>query len=608
MSGWAGIIRFDDRPIDLELFASMTESLRFRGPDRTGTWIGTHAAFAHTLLATTPEARNEAQPVARGELVFAGDLRIDARPVTARTDPELALDAYAAEGDAFVERTIGDFSFAIWDAKARRLLLARDRFARRPLFVGHHDGALLVTNNLPTLLEVPALAAALDDEAVADFLLFGRNLHARKTTFAKIERVPAAHTMIVTAAGSSLRRYWSIPQREAPRRIRPADAYAEFRHVLAQAVADRARGDRLVLSLSGGMDSNAIGATLAALRARGDVRADVTALTTVWNEDIIDDEGKYASIAAAAYGFPHELHVADHCKPFEGWADPRVRGWEPTDEPCTLPFYDFVRQAAAHARVVMTGEGGDPVMYASHDYFFGLLKKLRLVRFLRESVGYALTRRRRPPLNVRSQLLMAMGHTPGLPDYARWLEPELERRLSLRQRWAEVLATGGPRRHAYRHDAWRLLDSSSWSRQFEASDAGTSGQPLEWVSPYLDQRVVELLFTFPPMPHFASKDLAREAMRGWIPEPVRNRPKTALRSDPSVVGFDRAREEWSKAVQDAPGLDRYVDRRTLKLAIERGGATGYHVSQQAFAVSLAIWLTHSKRPPARIANRISRPG
>ena len=594
MSGWAGIVRFDDAPIDAELFASMVESLRFRGPDRTGTWIGAHAAFAHTLLATTPEAVHETQPLVKGDLVFTGDLRIDARPVTSATDPELARDAYAAEGDAFVERLIGDFSFAIWNDRERRLLLARDRFARRPLFLARHHGALLMTNNLPTLLAVPGLAEDLDDGAIADFLLFGRNLDGRRTTFAKIERVPAAHTMLITAAGASLRRYWTIPQREQPRRIRPADAYAEFRHVLSQAVADRARAGRLVISLSGGMDSNTVGATLAALRARGEVHAEVTALTTVWNEDIVDEEGKYASIGAEAYGFPIEFHVADHCEPFEGWADPRVRGWEPTDEPCTLPFFEFVRRAASHARVVMTGEGGDPLMYSSHDYFFGLLKRLRWVRLVRESLGYALTRRRRPPLNLRSQLLLALGHTPGLPDYAPWINPELERRLDLRRRWAEVLATGGPRRHPYRHDAWRLLDSPSWSRQFEASDAGNSGQPLEWVSPYLDVRLVELLFSFPPMPHFANKDLVREAMRGRIPEAVRTRPKTPLSRDPSAIGFSRAREAWKSVIRDAPRLDRYVDRKALQSAIERGSASDYETSQQAFAVSLAIWLTHSK--------------
>jgi asparagine synthase (glutamine-hydrolysing) len=594
MSGWAGIVRFDGAPLDQGVFESMVESLRFRGPDRTGTWIGARAAFAHTLLATTPEAVRETQPLEKESVVFTGDLRIDARPVTDATDPELALDGYLGEGDAFLEHLIGDFSFAIWDDRRRRLLLARDRFARRPLFFARFDGALLVTNNLPTLLAVPGLSRELDQRAVADFLLFGRNFDGRRTTFANIARVPAAHRMVITAAGEELQRYWTIPMSEEPRRVRPADAHAEFRDVLSRAVADRARADRIVVSLSGGLDSNAVAATLAQLRARGEVTGTITALTTVWNEVIVDDEGKYASIAAKAYGFPIEFHAADACEPFEGWSDARVRGWEPTDEPCTLPFFDFVRRAAKDARVVLTGEGGDPLLYSSHDYFFRLLTRLRWVQFLRDAIGYAITRRRRPPLGLRSQLQLAFGHTPGLPNYAPWIDRDLERRLDLRGRWRDVLATGGPRRHPYRHDAWRIIDSPSWSRQFEATDAGSSGQALEWLSPYLDVRMVEFLFSLPPMPYFANKDLVREAMRGLIPEEVRTRPKTPLSRDPAAIGFARAPERWTATVDKCPELDAYLDRRILCLAIRQGGATDYERSQQAFAVSLALWLTNRR--------------
>jgi asparagine synthase (glutamine-hydrolysing) len=590
MSGWAGIIRFDDAPLDRELFAAMTESLRFRGPDRTGTWIGAQAAFAHTLLATTPEASRETQPIEKNGVVFAGDLRIDGRPSSTATDPELALDAYLARGATFVEQLIGDFSFAIWDERERRLLLARDPFARRPLFVAHHGGALLVTNNLPTMLAIPALADELDERAVADFLLFGRNLDARRTTFANITRVPAAHRMIVTANDTQLQRYWTIPQRDQPRRIRPADAHAEFRELFTRAVADRARADRIVLSLSGGLDSNAVGATLVRLRDRGDVRAPITALTTVWNQVIADDEGTYAAIAARAYGIPLELHVADACEPFEGWSDPRVRGWEPTDEPCTLPFFEFVRRAASHARVVLTGEGGDPLLHASHDHFVRLLKRLRWVQFARDAAGYAITRRRRPPFGLRSRLLRALGRTPGLPPYVAWIDPELERRFDLRARWLEIFADGGSLRHAYRHDAWRVLDSASWSRQFESTDAGATGQPLEFLSPYFDVRLVEFLFSLPPMPYFANKDLVREAMRGWIPEAVRTRRKTPLARDPAAIGFARTSERWTQVVAETPALDRYVNRRILAAAMQQPATSDYQTSQQAFAVSFALWL------------------
>lgn len=592
MSGYAGVIRFEGGVIDRELFGSLAESLRFRGPDRQGSWIGEQAAFAHSLLATTPEAQRETQPLERGGVVFAGDLRIDGREATNATDPELVLDAYERWGDALCEHLIGDFSFVLWDERRRRLLCARDRFARRPLYYARHEGALLVTNNLPTLLAIPALAAELDERAVADFLLFGRNLHAERTTYARISRVPAAHLMIATQHGTELRRYWSLPQSDEPRRLRPEAVYEEFRGLFSRAVADRARSERIVVALSGGLDSNAVASTLTRQRTHG-----VSAITTVWNELFHDEEGRYAELAAKAYGIPIEFHVADRCEPFERWDDPRVRGLEPTDEPCSAPFFDFIRRIAATSRVVLTGEGGDPVLYASHDYFFRLLKRVRWIRFMTEAAGYALTRRRRPPLCVRSQLRLALGGTPPMPDYPTWIDPDLDQRLGLRERWREIYVPSGPPRHPFRNEAWRILDSASWSRTFEAADAGATGHPVEWLSPYLDTRLVEFLFTIPPMPHFANKDLVREALRGWLPEEIRQRPKTHLPTDPAAVGFAATSAKWASAVADAPhSLGRYVSGRILCESITRGSSTGqYGTSQQAFAVGLGIWLSRRKQ-------------
>ncbi|HYI12185.1 MAG TPA: asparagine synthase-related protein [Thermoanaerobaculia bacterium] len=522
------------------------------------------------------------------ELLLRGDVRLDG-------DSPGILEGYERYGDALTEHLIGDFSFALWDGPRRRLLLVRDHFARRPLFYAQHHGALHATNDLPTLLAIPGLAGPLDEHALADFLLFGRNLHAGRTTFANIRRVPAAHHLIATTEGVSIQRYWSIPWRDQPRRIQPIEAQAEFRDVFSRAVRDRVRDrDRVVLSLSGGLDSNAVAATLAQLLKKGEVATDVRALTTVWRTEFHDTEADHAAAAAKAYGFPHEFHVADGCEPFARWDDPRVRGLEPTDEPCSAAFFDFIRHAVAHAPVILTGEGGDPLLYNSHEHFFRLLTRFRLLRFAREAGGYLLARGRLPPLNLRSQLRRALGRPPQLPEYPAWIDPELERRLGLRERWLQVLAPSGPRLHAYRNEAARILDNPAWSRGFEATDPGSTGQPLEWRSPFFDVRVVEFLFSLPPMPHFADKELVRESMRGWMPEIVRRRPKTPLPHDPSARAFGRFRERWMQGVEESTGLTGLVNRRILtdRIRESAGGANDYSASQQAFAVGLGLWLNN----------------
>jgi asparagine synthase (glutamine-hydrolysing) len=578
MSGFVALVRFDDAPLDRVLFEQLAESLRFRGPDRQTTLIFEHAAFAHALLITAPEMRDEVQPRERDGIVFTGDVRID--------EGGDVLDAYERHGDDVARHLVGDFSFVIYDVRQRRLLAVRDRFARRPLYYAWHRGALLVTNNLPTLLAVAELASELDEFAIGDFLLFGRNLHPERTTYARISRVPAARQCVFPSA--TMTRYWSLPEEDEPRKT--AEIHEEFREIFARAVADRARADRVVISLSGGLDSNAVAATLTRQRTHG-----VSAITTVFSNLFRDDEGHYAQLAADAYGIPLEIHAGGHCEPFERWDDPHVRGLEPTDEPCSAPFYDFLGSIAQKSRVVLTGEGGDPMLYSSHDYFFRMLRRFQLLRFARESLGYAITRRRRPPLNVRSQLLRALGRDPAMPDYPTWLDPEFEKRLGLRERWREIHVPRGPR-HGYRNEAWRILDSASWSRSFEGTDAGSTGVAVEWLSPWLDQRLAEFLFSIPPMPHFANKDLVREAMRGWIPEAVRLRPKTPLPADPAALGFAASASRWASIVQSnaTTELSRFVSGRILASTIS-ANADQYGRSQQAFAVGLGIWLSRRSR-------------
>ena len=554
MSGYAIAVRFDGTPLQTPFF----DSLHFRG---------------------------EVPLLERDGVVVTGQVRIDAREDDG-TDLELLLAAWQRWGDDTPAHLIGEFSFAIWDSRARRLLCARDRFGRRPLYYAHHDGALVVTNNLPTLLAIPGLGDELNEAAIGDFLLFGRNLDPRRTTFAHIDRVPAAHLLVATARGAMLRRYWYLEPRDRPRKIREADAQAGFRDVFSRAVADRARSGPIVLSLSGGIDSNAVAATLAHLPRRPEVHA----LTTVWDELFPDEEGRYAAIAAKAHGFSHELQPVDRYLPFEGWDDPRHRGLEPTDEPITAPFFDFVRRAAAKGRVVLTGEGGDPVLYSSHDYFFNLLKRGRLLRFALDAGGYALTRRKRPPLNVRSQFLRALGRSPAMPPFPTWLDPDFERRLGLRERWREIYDPPHRKIHPYRDDALRLLENPSWSRQFEATDPGWSGQPLEWTSPYFDARVVDFLFSLPPMPHFANKDIVRRGLRGWIPEEIRTRPKTPLPADPSVIRLREQPQQWVDLLRASPEIRQFVDPEILGNGLRKGTGKAYHLSQRAFGVSLALWL------------------
>ncbi|MGH9594022.1 MAG: asparagine synthetase B family protein, partial [Bryobacteraceae bacterium] len=209
MSGIVGIVNLDGAPADLPLLRGMTEALAFRGPDGQQTWCDGPVAFGHTLLRTGPATGRDEQPASLdGKIWITADARIDAREEliaklrslgseVSLADPDhwLILHAYRAWGSGCVEHLLGDFAFAIWDKEARRLFCARDHFGFKPFYYARLGNSLVFSNTLDCLRMHPEVSDALNDLAIADFLLFGGNQTPETTSFADIQRVPAAHTL-----------------------------------------------------------------------------------------------------------------------------------------------------------------------------------------------------------------------------------------------------------------------------------------------------------------------------------------------------------------------------------------------------------------------------
>lgn len=452
------------------------------------------------------------------------------------------------------------------------LTIERDPFGVQPLYYAHVDGALVVTNALSAIKRV--VSRELNRDAIADFLAYGYNTNVETTTFAAIRRVPPAHRLIATRDSMRLERWWQLPFREQPLRISVRDAVAQFDELLRRAVEKRAAG-RIAISLSGGIDSVSVGAHL---------RGRATALTSVWDPIIPDVEREWAALAARSLELPHEIHECVTYTPFARFDDPAVRGEEPHDEPFRASFIDFLRRCAAHGEILMTGQGGDPALYASHDHFWRLLRKVKLLTFVRDAAGFAITRRRRPPLLLRSRLLRRKRAPRVMPP---WLDTPFAREMHLAERFATISPRTDTRVHPWRDDAYRLLSSPSWPCTFESFHEGVTGVPVELATPWLDAGLLEFLFALPPMPFFADKDIARQALRGRVPEELRRRPKTPLRGDPLASIFRTHVRQWIGFVREVPELEEFVDRRSLCMNMEEMGS---NAEALAAAVSLALWL------------------
>lgn len=514
------------------------------------TFVREHALFGDVLLGTSTA------------ITRRGPLAIVAHAV----DPNAILDAYERDDIDLLE---GEFVFALWDDARRQLVAARDRFGIRPLYEATRGATRILTNTLPALLEL--VPRDIDLDRLGDVLTHGLNLAIDRTTYRAIDRVPPAHVLTLRDGKRTVTRYWQLPVAPEPLRITEPEAHEELRALLRQAVQRRAQGN-VVLAMSGGVDSTAIAASLVHAGIRPH------ALTSVWDSLIPDVERRYANLAAQHLGIPIDFQACDAYRPFDRWDDPRVRGHEPKDEPFSAAFLDLVAMAAARGETLMTGQGGDPVLRTSHDHFFELLRRGRVVRFAHDALRYALTRRRLPPLLLRSRIVRRPPPPP--PE---WLRPHLQ------ERWRAPIPVTDPRVHPFRHDAFRLLAQSNWPAAFETWDPGVTGQSISLAVPWLDRHVVAFLLALPPMPFFADKDIVRRAMHGWLPDEIRLRPKTTLRGDPLEVVAPGEVEQWVKLIDSAPLLDELVDRRRLcKEVLQFRGRFG--VRQQAAAVALAVWL------------------
>ena len=145
MSGFVAIVDTRGAPVDRDLLEKLTDSLQCRGPDRRDVWLEGPVGLGHTLFRTTHQAQYENQPASiDGRVWIAGSIRVDGRealveeldldtPLSLETTPdsELVLHAYSKWGENCLDHLLGDFAFALWDTRERKLFCARDHFGMR---------------------------------------------------------------------------------------------------------------------------------------------------------------------------------------------------------------------------------------------------------------------------------------------------------------------------------------------------------------------------------------------------------------------------------------------------------------------------------------------
>jgi asparagine synthase (glutamine-hydrolysing) len=605
MSGFVGIFHLDGGPVDIRLLQRMTGFLAFRGPDAQETWCDGPIGLGHALLRTAADAGR--QPASLdGQVWIAADVRIDARtelieklaasgrelPETI-SDAELVLHAYHAWEEACVEHLLGDFAFALWDGRRRKMFCVRDHFGVRPFYYAHLGNVLIVSNTLECVRMHPAISSDLNELAIADFLLIGMNGETETTTFADIRRLPAAHAMTCDASGPRVRRYWTLPIEEPLQFKCKQECLAQFQTLLRTAVEDRLRTDTASIFLSGGLDSASVAAVAKEVLSKRSPRGELRGVTVVYDRLIPDRERHYSGIVARSLGIPVDYLVADDFGLFENRIEFDLRTPEPTDNPLQALECENYRQAARYARVLLTGEGGDPGLSTSLSlYFRRLLRTRRFVQAFADGWRYLTAEGRMSRLYLRTRLRLLRQGDHGGGSYPSWLDAGFKSRLRLTERW-EQLHVATPVEHPVRPSSYQALTTPYFQWVFEAYDPGKTRTAILAQHPIFDLRVMRFLLRMPAIPWATDKMLLRESLRGVLPDEVRLRRKSPLAGEPIYELMQNPGARWIDEFETHPELGRFVDRRLFPRVAGEKNMDRLWASLRA--VGLNFWL-HAQFP------------
>lgn len=615
MSGIVGIINGDGQPIDPTLLQQMTDLMAPVAPDARDTWSQGNVGLGHALLRTTWESAKERQPLGLDGLWITGDIRLDRREELGDrlrasgcnlennfrskrfsvspfdvTDVELVLPAYRLWGDACLEYLSGDFAFALWDSQQQRLFCARDQFGIVPFYYARVGNGLIFSNHLNCVRVHPQVSDRLNENAIADFLLFSMNMDMATTTFADIQKLPPGHALIWSEGRINVRRYWQLPEAVECLRYKNPEEYVEqFRELFDRSVADRLRTDSAGTHLSGGMDSTSIAATAYELMTATGSPVDFRAYTIIYKQLLEDDEGDYATQVAEMAGFPIEYLVAEDYIGQAPEQKPEYLYPEPLLIPTQIAEVDITRRVAGYSRVLLAGFGGDPAFYPSPSYWYKLLQTGQVGYLMRDLMSL-IRSGRLPRFGVRTQLRRWLGRGQQEIEFPDWFNPDFAERANLKARQQEILSA------TPQTDRYGMTTAPLWSNIFAWSDPGFTGFPVKVRFPFFDLRLVLFLLSVPPVPWFDSKFLLREAMQGRLPDSVRQRGKTPLR------GFghynlmqQRGIQPWMLELAEMPALSSYVQGESLLQILQSlEELTPVSYNQTNPALQLAYWLRHER--------------
>ncbi len=623
MCGICGIVGSDDSLVDRELLRTMSEGIRHRGPDSEGTYLSAGIGMAMRRLAII-DVKGGDQPISNeddttwimlnGEIYNYPQMRLalEARGHRFKTksDTECILHYYDDEGDGCVQRLRGMFAFALWDVRRRRLLLARDRLGKKPIYYAVQDDRLYFCSELGALVRALPVRPEVDLGAI-DLYLSLQYIPEPRSVYQGVFKLPAGHVLTWEAGNLEISSYWDY---SAEPKITAAEAelVEELRERLREAVRIRLMSEvPLGAHLSGGLDSSIVVSLMAEL-------SDAPVKTfSVGFEEQGYNELPLARAVAEMYGTEHHEFMLKY-EDLPATLDVLARHFgEPFGDASAIPLYHLSRMTRQSVTVALNGDGGDEAFAGYQRYWLDPLANayLRSPDWVTRRLVPAVTQGLRDEMKRPT----GQGIVDGLKRLGRL--PEVDGRASI-LRWSSQFSDG-QRRTLWKEGIWGtfavgaaqqlLVDAyerskgSMLDRTLYAdvhtylpgdllvkADRMTMAASLEARSPFLDQEIIAWTARLPDamkVRNGRGKYLLRKAFGKSLPREVQRHPKQGF-GIPLGSWFRGPLRDWSGQLLlgERGPLSRWFNAEPIQAMLdEHLAGRADHGKRLYSLVTLAVW-------------------
>jgi asparagine synthase (glutamine-hydrolysing) len=555
MCGICGIIHFDHSPIAESSVRNMMQSMKHRGPDDEGIFMEDNAGLGFVRLSIIDLSPGGHQPMYSDDgkyvMVFNGEiynyieireeLKTKGHVFKSKSDTEVLLKAYVEWGEKCLHKFDGMWAFVIFNRHDKTIFAARDRYGIKPFYYYFDGGQFIFASEIQAILGELKNKQQANDAIIFDFLIFNRTDQSEETFFKNIKKLKHGHHLKIANDRVSIQKWYDLKS-NLKEPFKNTDEYIEtFRSTIEW----RMRSDVPVgVCLSGGLDSSSIVSIL----LKDFQKSDINTFSAVYNPGQLGDESEYIHeftdqlksmhfTRPTAESFYADMHqfVKVHAEPI----------------PSTSPYAQYKVMELAKKNVVVTldGQGADESL-AGYHYFFGLFFKDLLLHgkpfkmskeiiayltnhkslFGLQSFGYFLL-----PNKLKTRFkICENGYL--LENFTK--KYEIEDTIAHDLYAAKTLQEG-----LLNHFEYKLEHLLKWE------DKNSMWFSLEARVPFLDYRLVERTLSLPNdkiISGGTTKSILREAMKGILPEKIRNRQ--------DKVGFGTPEDEWFKT----PAFQKFI--------------------------------------------------